>query len=80
MNNQTASHKMTMNIKKLYLSGNDKKICGVCGGIAEFFELDSSLVRLGWIILTVLTGVVPGIIAYFVAAVVVPSKPKDQKE
>ena len=60
------------NIKRLYLSSKDKKICGLCGGIAEYFEVDSSLIRLAWIVITILTGVVPGIIAYFVAAIVVP--------
>ena len=33
-------------MKKLYLSDTDKKICGVCGGIAEYFDIDSTLVRL----------------------------------
>jgi phage shock protein C len=63
-------------MKRLYLS-KDKKISGVCGGIGEYFEIDSSLVRLGWIIMTVLTGVVPGIIAYIVAAIVIPSPTND---
>lgn len=58
-------------MKRLYLSG-DKKISGVCGGIGEYFEVDPSLVRLGWIVATVLTGVVPGIIGYIVAAIVIP--------
>lgn len=62
-------------MKKLYLSGEDKKLSGVCGGIGEYFEVDSTLVRLAWIILTVLTGIVPGIIAYIVAAIVVPKRP-----
>lgn len=60
--------------KKLYLSTKDKKISGVCGGIAEYFDADSSLVRLAWIVLTVLTGVLPGIIGYIVAAIVIPSE------
>lgn len=35
-----------MNNKKLYKSADDRKICGVCGGIAEYFNVDSTLVRL----------------------------------
>ena len=73
-------------MKRLYLSTRDKKVCGVCGGVGEYFEFDSSLVRLGWIILTILTGIFPGIIAYFVSAVVIPqdteaviSESKDKK-
>lgn len=60
-------------MKRLYLS-KDKKISGVCGGIGDYFEVDPSLVRLGWIVMTVITGLVPGIIAYIVAAVVIPKE------
>lgn len=60
--------------KKLYLSTSDRKLFGVCGGIAEYFNIDSSLVRLAWIVLTVLTGVLPGIIGYAVAAIVIPKR------
>lgn len=62
-------------IKRLYLA-RDKKISGVCSGIADYFELDPTLVRLGWIIMTVITGILPGIIAYIVAAVVMPNAPE----
>lgn len=58
-------------MKQLTLS-KDRKISGVCGGIGEYFELDPSLIRLGWIVITLLTGIVPGIIGYFVAAIVIP--------
>ena len=60
-------------MKKLYLS-KDKKISGVCGGIGEYFEIDPTLIRLGWIIMTILTGIVPGIIAYVIATIVIPTK------
>lgn len=60
-------------MKKLYLS-KDKKLSGVCGGIGEYFEIDPTIVRLGWIILTVLTGIVPGVIAYVIAAIVIPKE------
>lgn len=66
-------------IKRLYLS-EDKKISGVCGGIADYFDVDSSLVRLGWIIMTFLTGIVPGIIAYIIAAVVIPRSLTEESE
>ncbi|MBE7055203.1 MAG: PspC domain-containing protein [Ruminococcaceae bacterium] len=56
--------------KRLYKSISDKKICGVCGGIAEYFEIDSTIVRLAWILFTVLGG--SGIIAYIIAALVMP--------
>jgi len=62
--------------KKLYKSEKDKKICGVCGGIAEYFDIDSTLVRLGCIILCCCN---IGILAYFVAAIIMPSESKITK-
>ena len=60
------------NTKRLFLSSADKKLSGVCGGIAEYFAVDSGLVRLAWIVMTVVTGAIPGIIAYIIAAIVIP--------
>ena len=58
--------------KKLYKSQEDKKICGVCGGIAEYFDLDSTIIRLAWVLLTVFGG--SGLLLYIIAALVMPSK------
>lgn len=58
--------------KKLYISDTDKKLCGVCGGIAEYFEIDSTLVRLAWVVFTFLVG--SGIIGYIIAAIVMPKR------
>ncbi len=62
-------------MKKLYKSRTDKKLGGVCGGLAEYFEIDSSLVRLGWVLLTLAGG--SGILAYIIAAVVLSYPPED---
>ena len=56
--------------KKLYKSTHDRKICGVCGGIAEYFNIDATLVRLAWIAFTCLGG--SGILAYIIAAIIMP--------
>ena len=56
--------------KRLYKSDVNKKICGVCGGIAEYFDIDPTLVRLALVAFTLLGG--SGIIAYIVAAIVIP--------
>ncbi len=56
--------------KRLYKSTADKKISGVCGGIADYFEIDSTLVRLAWVLFTLLGG--SGIIGYIIAAIVMP--------
>ena len=59
--------------KRLYRSDRDKMIGGVCGGIAEYFELDPTLVRLGYIVLSVFT-VFSGVLAYFILWIVVPQR------
>ena len=62
-----------MNEKKLYKSGTDKKLAGVCGGIAEYFNIDSTLVRLGWVVFSLLGG--SGLLAYIIAAIIMPDRP-----
>lgn len=59
------------NQKKLYRSDTDKMLCGVCGGIAEYFDVDTTLIRLLWAIL-ICTGT--GIVAYIIAAVIIPRR------
>ena len=61
--------------KKLYLSDVDKKICGVCSGMAEFFEIDSTVIRILWIILAFCWG--SGLLAYFICALVMPHRPSE---
>lgn len=53
--------------------GRDRKIAGVCGGIAEYFGWDPTVVRLGWIIFSLAGG--SGILAYIVAMIVMPENP-----
>lgn len=57
--------------KKLYLSETDKKIFGVCGGLGEYFDIDSTIVRLIWVIIA-LSGV--GILAYLIAGLIMPNR------
>ena len=57
--------------KRLYRSAHDRMLAGVCGGIAEYFQIDPTLVRLGWVAFT-LGG--SGILAYIILAVIVPSE------
>ena len=61
--------------KRLYKSDTDKVWSGVIGGIGEYFDVDPVLLRVGWIIIAMFTGFVPGLIAYVIAAVIVPKKP-----
>ena len=62
-------------VKKLYLSENDKKIAGVCGGIAEYFGIDSTIIRIAWIIFVLLGG--SGILGYIIAWIIIPSRDID---
>lgn len=55
--------------KRLYKSQTDRKLCGVCGGVAEYFNIDPTIVRLVWAILGC-TGT--GVVAYIVAAIIMP--------
>jgi phage shock protein C len=59
--------------RRLTRSATDKKIAGICGGIAEYFGVDSTPIRLLWVILSILCGaVIGGVIAYFVAWLIIP--------
>ena len=62
-------------MKRLYLSRVNRKIGGVCGGIAEYFDKDPTIVRLAFIVLIILTHGL-GLIAYFVMWLVMPKKSK----
>lgn len=59
--------------KRLVRSKTNSKICGVCGGIGEYFHMDPTIVRLIWIVLSICPGwVMGGVIAYIIAAIVIP--------
>lgn len=58
--------------KRLTKSNTDKKICGVCGGIAKYFDCDSTWIRLGFALSVIACGC--GILAYIIAAVVMPNE------
>ncbi len=62
-------------MKKLYLSTTDKKILGVCGGIAETYDIDPTMVRLVLVFLTLVTFVAPLVVTYIVAGIIMPRKP-----
>ena len=58
--------------KRLYKSSTDKKVCGVCGGIANYFDVDPTVIRLIWVIFTHAGG--SGLIAYIIAAIIMPDE------
>jgi len=61
-------------IKRLYRSGKEKVLGGVCGGVAEYFNIDPIIVRLLWILSIFLWGI--GIIFYIIAWIIIPKNPK----
>ncbi|MBM4047855.1 MAG: PspC domain-containing protein [Planctomycetes bacterium] len=60
--------------RRLYLSNGNRKIAGICGGIGEYLNLDPTLIRLLTIVLMFCTAIVPVVIAYFVAWLIIPRK------
>ena len=59
-------------MKRLYKIKEGKKLCGVCIGVAAYFGLDPTLIRLAWVVFTLLGG--SGIIAYIIAAIIMPEE------
>lgn len=64
---------MSDNPKKL-TKGSDKKLAGVLSGVAEYFNLDPTLVRVGFMVVAVFTGFFPAVLVYLIAALIMPSK------
>jgi phage shock protein C len=59
-------------MKRLFLSASDKKLGGVCGGIAEYMDIDPTIVRLLTVVLALFTAVIPVLIAYILAWIIIP--------
>ena len=59
--------------KRIYKNREKKMLCGVCAGVAEYFDIDPTLVRVAWIIFCAMGG--SGFLAYLVAALIIPEYP-----
>lgn len=70
MNLENNFRKGELYMKKLYKVRQGKIICGVCGGVAQYFDVDPNVVRLGTVILGCCSGV--GVVVYIVAAIILP--------
>ena len=66
--------KMETNGKKLNRSVRDRKLAGVCGGLADYFNLDPTIIRVLYAVFTIFTSIILGIIVYIVMAIVVPEE------
>ena len=63
------------NCRRLYKSAKDKKIAGICGGIAKLLSIDSTIVRLLVVAVMIFTGFFPLLITYFIGAFIIPFEP-----
>jgi len=61
-------------MKRLYKSKDNKILFGVIGGLGEYFNVDPVILRLLWVVVVVFTAFFPGVIAYLVAALIIPHK------
>lgn len=61
--------------KRLYKSRRNRVVAGVIGGVGEYFNVDPVLLRVAWILLVIFTAVIPGIISYIFAALIIPERP-----
>ncbi len=61
------------NPKRLYRSDN-KMLCGVCAGIAEYFNIDPTIVRVGYLALSIFSAGFPGLVLYLILLLVMPQK------
>lgn len=59
--------------KKLYRSNTDKKLAGVCGGLAKYLNMDPTVIRMIWAVLSLFAFV--GVVAYIVCALIIPEEP-----
>ena len=61
---------------RLYKSNQNKIIDGVCAGIAQYFGIDPTLIRLGWVLFCAMGG--SGFLAYIIAAIIIPRRPEGE--
>lgn len=64
-------------MKKLHKSKKNKILAGVLGGLGEYLNMDPTILRVVWVVVTVFTGFFPGILAYLIAALVIPEEGSD---
>lgn len=63
-------------MKNLYRSEDNKVFYGIMGGLGEYYSVDPVLLRAGYVAVTVITGLFPGALAYFICKFIIPKKPK----
>ncbi len=64
-------------MKRLYRSRFDRKIAGICGGLANYFNIDPTLIRLIAVFILICTGIVPMFLVYLIGWIVIPEEPRN---
>lgn len=62
--------------KKLYRSRTKRTLSGVCGGLEDYFEIDVTIIRLVWVLISIMSGIFPGVVAYVIAVFIIPEQPE----
>lgn len=65
-----AQHNVPSHTGSLQLSSTNRVFAGVCGGLAEYFDMNATLLRILWASVTLITGILPGIVVYVLVAIV----------
>ncbi len=65
--------------KKLYRSSKQRMVAGICGGLAEYFDMDVNIMRLLFVAISLLSVLLPMVIFYIIAWIIVPEKEKSKK-
>ena len=65
--------------KRLYKSRDNKMVSGVMGGIAEYFNIDATLVRILYVVFSMFSVAFPGIVVYIILVMVIPERPRQSK-
>ena len=66
---------MLMAKEKFYRARNDKTFAGVFGGLGKYFDIDPTILRLLWVVVTIFSGILPGVLIYIIAIFLVPKEP-----
>ena len=73
---KTRSSRRKTKTKKLYRSGSNKIIAGVCGGVGDYLDVDATIIRLFWLLSFFVGGV--GLLAYLIAWLIMPKNPRQR--
>ncbi|MDR1735093.1 MAG: PspC domain-containing protein [Oscillospiraceae bacterium] len=66
---------MDLSNKKLYRSATDKKLCGVLGGLAQYFSFDVTALRVLYVVVSIFSACFPGILVYIILWMIIPEEP-----